>query len=349
VPVCYAAAHGDSVELSAGSTTNAFNNSSYNGVAARLYVVGGVPERNCPGVRRHRPAMMVTPDLACLGRIGGAVDGTARKFKARFPGRVRRKPARESAEAGRRSPVTRKRAPVWPYRARRRPVEGRALYDASSHASSAWGGEHAGPNVTGSPGSPSAVSSVFASAGSVTTAMTLRRPPQGKALRWREDVDLIAKTMVNLQVRNKQTTTPKGRKRRTIPMTATLHDAVKRMSVIREGLVVRNLDGTAKSDDQADKAMGRICRRAGLPVRLFHTMRHTFGTECAARGCAGAGDQGADGPRADRHDHAVRDGHERPAGRRDPAGVWATAPSRAENSKSLEMVDSPGIPIRSDS
>jgi hypothetical protein len=34
------------------------------------------------------------------------------------------------------------------------------------------------------------------------------------------------------------------------------HEALKRMSVIRDGLVVRNLDGSAKSDDQADKAMG---------------------------------------------------------------------------------------------
>lgn len=36
-----------------------------------------------------------------------------------------------------------------------------------------------------------------------------------KALRWREDVDMIAKTItVNFQTRNKQTTTPKGRTRR---------------------------------------------------------------------------------------------------------------------------------------
>jgi integrase len=106
-----------------------------------------------------------------------------------------------------------------------------------------------------------------------------------KALRWREDVDMIAKTItVNFQTRNKQTTTPKGRTRRTIPMTSTLHEALKRMSVIREGLVVRNLDGSAKTDDQADKAMGRICRRAGLPVYLFHRLRHTFGTHAALFG-----------------------------------------------------------------
>jgi len=36
-----------------------------------------------------------------------------------------------------------------------------------------------------------------------------------KALRWREDVDMIARTItVNFQTRNKQTTTPKGRTRR---------------------------------------------------------------------------------------------------------------------------------------
>jgi integrase len=106
-----------------------------------------------------------------------------------------------------------------------------------------------------------------------------------KALRWREDVDMIARTItVNQQTRNKQTTTPKGRTRRTIPMTSNLHDALKRMSVIRDGLVVRNLDGSAKTDDQADKGIARVCRRAGLPVRLFHTLRHTFGTHAALFG-----------------------------------------------------------------
>jgi hypothetical protein len=84
--------------------------------------------------------------------------------------------------------------------------------------------------------------------------------------------------------RNKQTTTPKGRTRRTIPMTSTMHDALKRMSVIREGFVVRNLDGTHKTDDQADKAIQRICRKAGLPVRHWHTLRHAFGTHAALFG-----------------------------------------------------------------
>ena len=106
-----------------------------------------------------------------------------------------------------------------------------------------------------------------------------------KALRWREDVDLIAKTItVNQQTRNKETTTPKGRTRRTIPLTGTLHSALKRLETIREGFVVRNLDGSQKTDGEADAAILRICRRAGLPVHGFHRLRHSFGTHAALFG-----------------------------------------------------------------
>jgi integrase len=106
-----------------------------------------------------------------------------------------------------------------------------------------------------------------------------------KALRWREDVDMIARTItVNQQTCNGETTTPKGRTRRTVPMTSTLHEALKRMSVIREGFVVRDLDGSAKGDGQASWTLARMCRSAGLPVRYWHTLRHTFGTHAALFG-----------------------------------------------------------------
>jgi len=65
---------------------------------------------------------------------------------------------------------------------------------------------------------------------------------------------------VNQQTYRGKTGTPKGRTRRTVPMTTTLHEALKRMSTIREGFVVRNLDGKAKTDDQAACAIERICR-----------------------------------------------------------------------------------------
>ena len=111
------------------------------------------------------------------------------------------------------------------------------------------------------------------------------RSGEVKALRWREDVDLIAKTItVKQQTCYGVTTTPKGRTRRTIPMTSTLEQALRRLEVVREGFVVRNLDGSAKTDGQANAVILRICRRAGLPEKRWHTARHTFGTHAALFG-----------------------------------------------------------------
>ncbi len=111
------------------------------------------------------------------------------------------------------------------------------------------------------------------------------RSGEVKALRWREDVDLIGKTItVNQQTCYAITGTPKGGRRRTIPMTSTLEQALRRLEVVREGFVVRNLDGSAKSDGQANAAILRICRRAGLPMKRWHTLRHAFGTHAALFG-----------------------------------------------------------------
>ncbi|HEU4726552.1 MAG TPA: site-specific integrase [Kofleriaceae bacterium] len=111
------------------------------------------------------------------------------------------------------------------------------------------------------------------------------RSGEVKALRWREDVDLIARPItVKQQTCYGITTTPKGRTRRTIPMTSTLEHALRRLEVVREGFVVRNLDGSQKSDGQANAAILRICRRAGLPLKRWHTLRHTFGTHAALFG-----------------------------------------------------------------
>jgi integrase len=106
-----------------------------------------------------------------------------------------------------------------------------------------------------------------------------------KALRWREDVDMIARTItVRQQTCYGVTTTPKGRTRRTIPMTTRLYEALKAMSTIREGFVVRNLDGSQKTDAEASWAIDRICRKAGLPIEYWHRLRHSFGTHAALFG-----------------------------------------------------------------
>jgi len=119
-----------------------------------------------------------------------------------------------------------------------------------------------------------------------------------RALRWREDVDMVAKTItVNQQLGSgredleggnkavkQYTTTPKGRTRRTIPMTATLYNALRALDVVREGYVVRNPDGSPMTDAQTSHETYRICRKAGLPERGWHVMRHAFGTHCARFG-----------------------------------------------------------------
>jgi integrase len=106
-----------------------------------------------------------------------------------------------------------------------------------------------------------------------------------RALKWERDIDLIAGTVtVNEQTRKGITGTPKGRTRRTIPMTATLMEAIKGLSVVRRGYVVRNDDGTPTRDGQDTHAILRICRKAGLPERAWHCLRHTFGTHSALFG-----------------------------------------------------------------
>jgi integrase len=81
---------------------------------------------------------------------------------------------------------------------------------------------------------------------------------------------------VNFQTCNGTTTTPKGRTRRTIPMTSTLVAALKRLDVVRDGLVIRNLDGTAKTDGEANHAIDRLMRKTGLPSVGWHRLRHGF-------------------------------------------------------------------------
>lgn len=106
-----------------------------------------------------------------------------------------------------------------------------------------------------------------------------------RALDWRRDVDLVAGTItVNQQTRRGKTTTPKGRTRRKVPMTATLLAALKSLDTIRTGFVIRTLDREAMNDNETKYHCYRICRAAGLPEHGWHTLRHSFGTHprCSA-------------------------------------------------------------------
>lgn len=106
-----------------------------------------------------------------------------------------------------------------------------------------------------------------------------------KALDWRRDIDLVAGTLtVNKQRRRDITGTPKGRTRRTIPMTDTLLDALKRMEVVRTGYVFRNQEGEPMTDNEAKYHCYRLCRLAGLAESGWHKLRHSFGTHAAMFG-----------------------------------------------------------------
>jgi integrase len=105
-----------------------------------------------------------------------------------------------------------------------------------------------------------------------------------KGLRW-EDIDLVGRTItVQRQTRRGITGTPKGGRRRVVTMTDTLQRAVKALEVVRTGLVLRNPDGHSIRDGQATNAVRRICRKAGLPPREWHTLRHSYGTHLALLG-----------------------------------------------------------------
>jgi integrase len=96
-----------------------------------------------------------------------------------------------------------------------------------------------------------------------------------RALDWKRDVDLVAGTItVNRQTRRGEMTTPKGRTRRTIPMTDTLLAALKALDTIRTGFVIRNLDGSGMTDNETKYHCYRICRVAGLEERGWHNLRH---------------------------------------------------------------------------
>lgn len=83
--------------------------------------------------------------------------------------------------------------------------------------------------------------------------LTSRRHTSRTRITSSSGVDMIALTItVRTQICNGVTTTPKGWTRRRIPMTTTLFDALRCMATVREGFVVRNLDGAQKTDSEAN-------------------------------------------------------------------------------------------------
>ena len=74
-----------------------------------------------------------------------------------------------------------------------------------------------------------------------------------RALDWRRDVDLVAATItINQQTRRGEMTTPKGRTRRTVPMTETLLPALEGLDTNRTGFAIRTSEGNGMTDNETE-------------------------------------------------------------------------------------------------
>ena len=129
-----------------------------------------------------------------------------------------------------------------------------------------------------------------------------------KALRWREDVDLIARTItVNQQTSRGETGTPKGRTRRTVPMTAT----VLRGAEAGSGSHPRRPRDPGPRRHREERQAGGARDRAHLPAGgstgslVPYAPAHLRDARRAVR-CEPVAVAVVDGSQADRRDDALR-------------------------------------------
>ncbi len=104
-----------------------------------------------------------------------------------------------------------------------------------------------------------------------------------RALEW-TDIDLVGGTItVSRQSRKTYTGPTKGRRRRTVPINAALRAALDEVRGVR-GVVVRDFDGSAFTERRTMVASQQIRERAGVDIRGWHSLRHSFGTHAALFG-----------------------------------------------------------------
>lgn len=104
-----------------------------------------------------------------------------------------------------------------------------------------------------------------------------------RALEW-TDIDLSGATITIARQSRKHYTGPtKGRRRRTVPINAALRAALEEARGVR-GFVVRDFDGSAFTERRTMVASQQIRERAGVDIRGWHSLRHSFGTHAALFG-----------------------------------------------------------------
>jgi len=101
------------------------------------------------------------------------------------------------------------------------------------------------------------------------------------ALRW-EDLDLVTgRLTVCRQLRKGFEVTPKGGRRRVVPLTSAIVSTLKYLPQVRRGRVICTPNGESVAQAALKHGIYRVCRRAGLPERGWHALRHSFATNLA--------------------------------------------------------------------
>jgi integrase len=103
-------------------------------------------------------------------------------------------------------------------------------------------------------------------------------------LRW-EDLDLVAgRITIARQIRKGVEGSPKGGRRRSVPLTGALAAALKALPQVRVGRLICGPEGSPVAEAVLKHGIYKVCRRAGLPERSWHSLRHTFATHAARFG-----------------------------------------------------------------
>lgn len=105
------------------------------------------------------------------------------------------------------------------------------------------------------------------------------------ALKW-EDMDLkTGRLIVKRSMWQGQEGTPKGGRRREVPLSATTVAMLKAERHLRGSYVFCKDDGKPHTHNQLQNLVPQTCRAAGLPKRLtWHDLRHTFASHLVMRG-----------------------------------------------------------------
>lgn len=118
----------------------------------------------------------------------------------------------------------------------------------------------------------------------LTAIRTGLRIGELRALRW-QDVDLVAGKLLVRKAAAKQIVgSPKSRRSREVELGREVRDALTAHRHLRGELVFCHATGRMLTENECKHPLWRTCRRAGLRIIGWHTLRHAFASHLVMRG-----------------------------------------------------------------